>query len=128
LEKWQGAPSSRILFIGLSKRLKTKMPLAPNTSKMAKGSRVRCSPSHLLVRLRLDPHVTSKMVSRALPTVTPPPVLRPNWETVARLASMRSKPLDLSACLALSSSSVGFVAQPTNCSTLGFEAQTKKPS
>jgi hypothetical protein len=38
------------------------------------------------------------MVSRALPVVTPPPVLRTDWETVTRLASTWSKPLDLHVC------------------------------
>jgi hypothetical protein len=47
---------------------------------------------------------------------------------LARLASKRSKPLDLDACPTPSSSSIGFVEQPTNHSSHGFEAQTKKPS
>jgi hypothetical protein len=38
------------------------------------------------------------MVPRAWPTVAPPPVLRPDWETLARLASMRRKHLDLDTC------------------------------
>jgi hypothetical protein len=53
---------------------------------------------------------------------------RPDWETLARLASKRSKPSDLDTCPTLSHPPVGFVAQPTNRSYLGFEAQTKKPS
>jgi hypothetical protein len=68
------------------------------------------------------------MVPCAPPAITHPPVLRPDWETLARLASTWSKPLDLDACPAPSSSFVGFLAQPTNHSLLGFEAQTKKPS
>jgi hypothetical protein len=37
------------------------------------------------------------MVPRAPPVVTPPPVFRLDWETLARLASTRIKPLDLEA-------------------------------
>jgi hypothetical protein len=37
-------------------------------------------------------------MSCAPPIVTPPPVLWSDWETLARLASTRSKPLDLDAC------------------------------
>jgi hypothetical protein len=44
------------------------------------------------------------MVPRALPVITPPLVLRPDWETLIRLASMRSKPLDLDVCPTLSPS------------------------
>jgi hypothetical protein len=60
-------------------------------------------------------------------TVAPPPVLRPEWETLVILASTRSKPLDLNACPTMSHPPVGFMAQPTNRSLLGFETQTKKP-
>jgi hypothetical protein len=38
------------------------------------------------------------MVPRAPPIVVPPPVFRPDWETLARLASTPSKPLDLDVC------------------------------
>jgi hypothetical protein len=38
------------------------------------------------------------MVPRAPPVVTPPPVFRPDWETLSRLASMSSKLLDFNAC------------------------------
>jgi hypothetical protein len=38
------------------------------------------------------------MVLRAPPTVMPPPVLMPVWETIVRLAFMRNKPLDLYSC------------------------------
>jgi hypothetical protein len=41
---------------------------------------------------------------------------------------MRNKPLDLDTCPTPSHPPVGFVAQPTNRSLLGFEAQIKKPS
>jgi hypothetical protein len=47
------------------------------------------------------------MVPRAPPAVAPPSVLRPDWKTLARLASRRSN--------------------LTNRSRLGFKAQTKKP-
>jgi hypothetical protein len=68
------------------------------------------------------------MVSRAPPAVAPLPVLRPDWETLARLDSMRSKPLDLDACPTPSHPHIDFEAQPTNHRPLGFEDQTKKPS
>jgi hypothetical protein len=89
------------------------------------GSRVWHSPSHRLIHLQLDPDAPSVMVPHAPPTVAPPPVLRPEWETLVWLASRRSKPLDLDT---RHPPSVGFVAQPTNQSPLGFEAQTKKLS
>jgi hypothetical protein len=85
-------------------------------------------PSHRPVHLQLGLNTTSVMVPCAPPAVTPPPVLRPDWETLTGLASMRSKPLYLDASPTPSSSFVGFVAQPINRSLLGFEAQTKKPS
>jgi hypothetical protein len=37
------------------------------------------------------------MVPRAPPAVAPPPVFRPDWETLTKLASTPSKPLDLDA-------------------------------
>jgi hypothetical protein len=67
-------------------------------------------------------------VSCAPPVVTSPPVLRPDWEILARLAFTWSKPLYLDACPTLSHPPVGLVAQPTNRSLLDFKAQTKKPS
>jgi hypothetical protein len=68
------------------------------------------------------------MMPRAPPTVGPPLVLRPNWKTLARLASRRSKPLDPDACPTPKHPPVSFVVQPTNQAPLGFEAQTKIPS
>jgi hypothetical protein len=65
------------------------------------------------------------MVPWAPLVVTPPPVLRSDWETLALLASTRSKSLDLNAC-PTSSPSCWFLAQQTNRNPLGFEAQTKK--
>jgi hypothetical protein len=38
------------------------------------------------------------MVLRAPPVIAPPPVFRPDWETLARLASTASKLLDLDVC------------------------------
>jgi hypothetical protein len=43
------------------------------------------------------------MVPRAPPVITPPPVFRPDCETLFRLASTPSKPLDLDACPTLTS-------------------------
>jgi hypothetical protein len=43
------------------------------------------------------------MVPRAPPVVAPPLVFRPDWKTLARLASTPSKPLDLDVCPALTS-------------------------
>jgi hypothetical protein len=57
-----------------------------------------------------------------------PPILRSDWETLTQLTSTRSKPLDHNVCPALSHPSVSFVAQPTNHSPLGFQAQNKKLS
>jgi hypothetical protein len=62
-------------------------------------------------------------------TITPLPVLRQNWKTLARLASRWSKPLDVDVC-----SHTVFIRwsvlrrKPINLLPLGFEAQTKKPS
>jgi hypothetical protein len=67
------------------------------------------------------------MVPCASPAVAHSPVLRPDWETLAQLASTWSKPLYLNACPTLTHPSVGFVMQPTNWILLNFEAQTKKP-
>jgi hypothetical protein len=93
-----------------------------------KAKAKRCSPLHRPVHLQLGLDTTSAMVPCAPAAVAPLPVLRPDWETLARLASTRSKPLDLDTCLTQSHHPVGFVAQPTNRILLGFEAQTKKPS
>jgi hypothetical protein len=68
------------------------------------------------------------MVPRAPPAIAHPPVLKPDWKTLARLASTRSKPLDLNACPAPMHPPVDFVAQLTNRSLLSFEAQSKKLS
>jgi hypothetical protein len=65
---------------------------------------------------------------RAPPIITPPPVLRPDWKTLAWLAFRRSKPPDLDMCPAPNHPPIGFVAQLINSSPLSFEAQTKKPS
>jgi hypothetical protein len=64
------------------------------------------------------------MVPRAPSVVAPLLVFRPDWKTLVRLASTRSKPLDLDSFLRRPPS-VSFVAQPTNRNPLRFEAQTK---
>jgi hypothetical protein len=61
---------------------------------------VRRSPSHRSIHLQLDFDVTSVMVPRAPPVVAHPPVFRPDWKILVRLASMPSKLLDLDTCLA----------------------------
>jgi hypothetical protein len=66
--------------------------------QQSKGSRVRRSPSHRPVQLQLASDATSVMVPRAPPVVAPSPVFRLDWETLAKLASMPSKLLDLDAC------------------------------
>jgi hypothetical protein len=74
-------------------------------------------------------HVTSVMMPRAPPVVAPSPVLRQNCETLAWLASQRSKPPDVDACphtVFIHSSILRL--KPTNLLPLGLEAQTKKPS
>jgi hypothetical protein len=62
------------------------------------------------------------MVPRAPPDVTPPSVLRPDWKTIARLSSTRSKPLDLDVCPHRLHPRVDVVAQLTNRTPLDFEA------
>jgi hypothetical protein len=62
------------------------------------------------------------------PAVAPPPVLMPHWETLVILTSTLSNPLDLDAYLMSLHPPVGFIAQLTNRSLLGFESQTKEPS
>jgi hypothetical protein len=83
---------------------------------------VRRSPSHQLVCLQFDSDATFVIVPRAPPTVVSPPVLRPDWEILARLASTWSKPIYPDVCTTPSHPSVDFVAQPTNRSLLSFEA------
>jgi hypothetical protein len=66
--------------------------------------------SHLLLYL----HAISMMMPRVPPTVAHPLVLRQNWETLARLAIMWSKPLYLDEC-------------PTPSSSRQFCGATDKP-
>jgi anaerobic selenocysteine-containing dehydrogenase len=73
-------------------------------------------------------HTTSVMMPHAPPAVVPLPILRPDWEILVQLASRRSKPLDLDVCPMSNHPPIRFLAQPTNRSMLGFEAQTKKPT
>jgi hypothetical protein len=105
IEKWQGAP---FLYGPIYRpKQKTKWLKCPwgliEWKWQSKGSRVRRSPSHRPVHLLLDSDATSAMVPRAPPAVTPPPVLRPDWETLVQLASMWSRSLDLDTCPALTS-------------------------
>jgi hypothetical protein len=80
------------------------MHLGHNTRKRRFwGRRVRRSPSHRLVRLQLSLDATSTMMTHAPLVVTPPPVLKADWETWVRYASMWSKPPDLDVCLTPSS-------------------------
>jgi hypothetical protein len=84
---------------------------------------------HRTGRLLLHFHVTSTVMPHAPPVVAPLLFLRQNWETLTRLASWWSKPLDVDTCphTVFIRSSV-FKRKPTNLLPLGFEAQTKKPS
>jgi hypothetical protein len=71
--------------------------------RQSKGSRVWCILSHQPVCLQVDPNTASARVPHVPPAVAPPPVLRPDWETLTWLASRRSKPSDLDVCPAPSS-------------------------
>jgi hypothetical protein len=53
---------------------------------------------HWTYSLLLHFHMTSMMMPRAPPTVAPSPILSQNWETLARLASWWSNPLDVDTC------------------------------
>jgi hypothetical protein len=77
-------------------------------------SRVRRSPSYRPVRLQLASDATSVMVPCAPPAVVPLPVFKPDWETLVRLASTWSKPLDPDVC-------------PTPTSLCRFCGATNKP-
>jgi hypothetical protein len=56
-------PALRVLIVG---KLMTKLPLWSNTTKRQSWDRrVRCSPSHRPVRLRLNLHTTSTMMPHA---------------------------------------------------------------
>jgi hypothetical protein len=63
------------------------------------------------------------MVSHAPPVVTPPPVLRRDWETIARLDFTQSRSLNLDVYPAPSHHAVGFEVQLTNHRPLDFEAK-----
>jgi hypothetical protein len=71
------------------------MPLGPNRKKTVTSAMMSRAPP---VHLQLASDATSAMMSRAPPVVAPPPVFRADWETLARLASMPSKLLDLDGC------------------------------
>jgi hypothetical protein len=84
---------------------------------------------HRTDRLLLYFHVTSVMMPRAPPVVAPLLVLRQNWETLARLASRRSKPPDVDVCPHTVFIRPSVLRHKlTNLLPLSFEAQTKKPS
>jgi hypothetical protein len=105
------------------------MSLGPKQVKrQSKGNWFRYNPSYRLVHLQLKSDATSVMVPRAPHAVALPLFLRVDWETRSRLPSKRSKTLDLNVFSTSLPHSVGFLAQPTNCSMLGSEVQTKKPS
>jgi hypothetical protein len=98
-----------------------------------KGSLVRlplCRTQwHRTKHLLLHFHATSMMMPRTPPFVAPSPVLRQNWDTMARLASRRSKPPDVDVChhtFFIHSSVLRH--KPINLLPLGFVAQTKKSS
>jgi hypothetical protein len=67
------------------------------------------------------------MMPRAPSVVVHPLVLRLDWEILVRLACRRSKPPNIDVG-PTPSSSVDFVAQPINWSSLNFETQNKKLS
>jgi hypothetical protein len=101
---------------------------------------LHCTWHHWTDHLLLHFHMTSTMMPRVPPTVAPSPVLRQNWETLARLASRWSKPPDFDACphTVFICSSI-LRCKPTNLLPLvlrlkprkhhgDFEAQITKPS
>jgi hypothetical protein len=87
-----------------------------------KGSLIRL-PLHRTWRHR------TTMMPCAAPAITPPPVLRQNWETLAWLALWWSKPPNVGACphTVFICSSV-LRHKPTNLLPHGFESHIKKPS
>jgi hypothetical protein len=88
--------------------------------------RTRC---HRTDHLLLHFHTTSTMMPRAHPAVTPPPVLRKNWETLAQVVSRWSKPPDIDACPQTVFIHLSVLRRKLkSLLPLGFEAQTKKPS
>jgi hypothetical protein len=90
---------------------------------------LRRTQRHRTDHLSLHFHVTSMTMPRAPSVVAPSPVLRQNWETLARLASRWSKTSYVNACphtIFIHSSVLR--CKPTNLLSLGFEAQTKKSS
>jgi hypothetical protein len=124
--------SPMVLFIVKTKRLKCSCGLKWKLHLM-KGSLVwlplHRTRRHQTNHLSLHFHVTSMMMPRAQPVVTPPPVLRQNWETLARLTSLQSKPPNVDACphTVFIHSSI-LRRKPANLLLLGFEAKTKKSS
>jgi hypothetical protein len=124
-------PTLGILFIG---KLKTGMPCGiKGKLHLMKGSLIQLSLCHTRRHrtdyLLLHIHETSVTMAHAPPAISPSPVLRQNWETLAWLASQQSKPLDVDGCphTVFIRTSV-LRHKPTNLLPLGFEAQTKKLS
>jgi hypothetical protein len=105
------------------------MPLGPNTKTTAKmgwkGPMLPVASTHL--SSASTPH-DLRDDAKCTIHAAPPLVLRADWETLAQLASRKSKPLDLDACPTPSSTSHQFCGATTNHSLLHFESQTKKPS
>jgi hypothetical protein len=121
-----------VLFIAKIKRLECPYGLKGKL-QLTKGSLawlpLHRTQRHWTNRLFLHFHVSFTMMPRAPLVVAPLPVLRQNLETLARLASRWSKPLDVDACphTVFICSSV-LRHKLINLLPLGFETQTKKPS
>jgi hypothetical protein len=89
------------------------MPLwAKKELQQNKGSLVRLALRHTrrhrVGHLSLHFGATSTMIAHAPSTIMPQTVLRSDYETLGRLASSESKPLDLNVCPTPSSSSRRF--------------------
>jgi hypothetical protein len=100
-EREPGSPSHSspmILFICENRRLECpcgviwKLQLLKGSLVWLQLRHTRCYRTDCLSLLF---HATIMMMPRAPSTIAPPPVLRQNCETLARLASWRSKPPDV---------------------------------
>jgi hypothetical protein len=106
--------------------LKRKLHLIKSSLIRLPLRRTRC---HRTDCLLLHFHTASAMMPCAPHAIAPSPVLRQNWETLARLALRWSKPPDVNAC-----THTVFICpsvlrhKVTNQLPLGFEARTKKLS
>jgi hypothetical protein len=124
--------SPMVLFIVKTKRQEWPYGLEGKLQLM-KGSLVWLSLSrtqrHQIIHLLIHFHVTSMMIPRGPPVITPSLVLSQNWETLSWLALWWSKPPDIDVCPhTVFIRSLVLRHKPTNLIPLGFEAQTKKPS